>query len=302
MDLNKKIWQWTAVVVMSLMWGSSFILIKKSLEAYSPYQSGALRMILAYLFFLPFAIKRIKKINRKNIFPLFFVGFIGNFFPAFMFAFGESHINSSLASMLNSTTPIFVLLIGVMFFRVKTRIVNILGLIIGFVGTMGLIVKDFSSLTNDWNIGAIVILFASMFYGINTNVIKTNLKELDGLSIASLGFFLIGPFAVAYFFSTDLSRAFQSPFILRSTVSLIVLAFFSSFIALIIFNLLIKHTTAIFAASTTYFMPIIAIMWGILDKEQISILQIISILIILAGVSLVNKKYIHKNKLVQSIN
>jgi len=287
---------------MSLFWGSSFILIKKSLLAYTPYQSGSVRMILAFLFFLPLAIKRIKKITKKNIFPLIIVGFIGNFFPAFMFAFGESHVSSSLASMLNSTTPIFVLLVGILFFKVKTNIINILGLIIGFVGTLGLIVEDFSSITNALSLGAVIILFASLFYGINTNVIKTTLKDLDALSIVSLGFFLIGPFAIIYFLTTDISMLIHNPDFIISTSALFVLAFFSSFVALIIFNLLIKHTTAIFVASTTYIMPIVAIFWGFLDHEYISDIQKISIVIILAGVSLVNKKVVSKKLLLKRTN
>lgn len=297
MDLNKKFWQWFAVVLMSLFWGTSFILIKKSLLAYTPYQSGALRMMFAFLFFLPLALKRLKKINKKNIFPLIVVGFIGNFFPAFMFAFGESIVSSSLAAMLNSTTPIFVLIIGLLFFKIKTKFVNILGLLIGFIGALGLIVKDFSSISTSWNIGAIVIIIAAIFYGINTNVIKSSLTKIDGLSIAALSFFLIGPFAFVYFFTTDISAALQNPFFLKSTISLAILAFFSSFVALIIFNLLIKHTTAVFASSTTYFMPIVAIIWGVLDKETITIYQKLSIVVILAGISLVNKKKTDKGLL-----
>lgn len=301
MDLNKKFWQWSAVILISLFWGTSFILIKKSLLAYTPYQSGALRMMFAFLFFLPLALKRLKKINKQNIFPLLIVGFIGSFFPAFMFAFGESLVNSSLAAMLNSTTPIFVLLIGLFFFNIKTRFVNILGLLIGFVGALGLIIKDFSSITTSWNIGAVVIMFASIFYGINTNVIKSSLTKLDGLSIAALSFFLIGPVAFVYFFTTDISAVIQNPFFLKSTISLAILAFFSSFVALIIFNLLIKHTTAVFAASTTYFMPIVAIIWGVLDKETITIIQKIAIVIILVGVSLVNKKKSDKRLLAKNV-
>lgn len=290
MDLNKKIWQWAAVIVMSLCWGSSFILIKKSLIAYTPYQSGSFRIVLAFLFFLPFAIKRLKKINKKNFLPLFVIGFIGNLLPAFMFAYGETLISSSLASMLNSTTPIFVLIIGLLFFKTKMSFFKILGLFIGFVGTLGLILTDFSSILNGWNIGAFVILIATFFYGINTNLIKKNVKKLDGLTVAALSFFFIGPIAIVYFLSTDLSTIVQNPSFIKSTISLVVLAFLGSFFAIIIFNLLVKYTTAIFAASTTYFMPIVAIMWGLIDNEKITEIQIISIAIVLTGVSLVNKK------------
>ncbi len=289
LDLNKKIWQWASLLLLSFIWGTSFILIKKSLLAFTPYQSGALRISFAFLYFLPFAFKRIRKINKKNITPLLICGFIGNFFPAFLFAYGETTISSSLASMINSTTPIFVLIIGIILYQTKVRWQNILGLFIGFVGTLGLVFNP-ADLTSFWNIGAIIVLLASVFYGINTNEIKYKLSKLDGLSISVLTYSLIGPFAIAYFFTTDISTALQSEFLWKSIYALLALSFFSSFIAVILFNILIKHTTPIFAASVTYLIPVFAIGWGFFDGEIITYIQIISIVIILAGVSLVNKR------------
>lgn len=275
---------------MSFIWGTSFILIKKSLLAFTPMQSGALRISFAFLYFLPIAIKRIRNITRKNIKYLLIAGFIGNFFPAFMFAYGETHVSSSIAAMLNSTTPIFVLITGLILFKSKPSWLNIFGLIIGFIGTLGLIVTDLKTPLSGWNIGAIVIIGAAFFYGINTNVLKYKLKDLDGLSIASFSMLFIGPWAIIYFFTSDLQMAYANEYFLASTLSLATLAFFSSFIAIILFVTLIKHTTAIFAASSTYIIPVFAIFWGIIDGDKISIIQIISILIVFAGISLINKK------------
>jgi drug/metabolite transporter (DMT)-like permease len=190
--------------------------------------------------------------------------------------------------MLNSTTPIFVLLIGIIFFHTKAKLINIVGLIIGFIGTLALVSKNPSSLSN-WNIGAFVILIASLLYGINTNFIKTQLKQIDSLSIPAFAFFFIGPLAIIYLLSTNLHSTIHNPNFWLSTASIATLAFISSFLALIIFNLVIKHTSAIFASTPTYLMPIIGIMWGLIDHEKISIQQIFAITIILTGVSLVNK-------------
>lgn len=296
MDLNKKIWQWTALLTLSFIWGASFILIKKSLLAFTPYQSGALRISFAFIFFLPIALQQLKKIKKENITRLLVVGFIGNFFPAFLFAYGETIVTSTLASMLNSTTPIFVLIVGLILYRTKTKWQNVLGVSIGFLGTLGLVVKSSSSIFSGWNFGAIIILIATFFYGINTNEIKFKLKQLDGISISSLSFLFIGPVAIFYFLSSDMHSAYVSEFFWKSIGALIILSFFGSFIAVIIFNTLIKYTTPIFAASVTYLIPIFAIGWGFIDGEQITLLQIFSILIVLAGVSLVNKKSVNIQK------
>ena len=273
---------------MSFIWGTSFILIKKSLLAYTPTQSGALRISFAFLYFLPFAIKRLKRIERKHIKPLLVVGFIGNFFPAFLFAYGETKVNSSLAAMINSTTPIFVLIVGFIFYKAKVFKINLIGLIIGFVGTIGLIISDLRNFSFTLNIGALMIILATFFYGINTNELKYKLHDLDGITVSAVSFLFIGIFAIAYFFSTDLRASYNNPYFLTSTLSLATLAFFSSFVAVLIFNVIIKYTTAIFAASVTYLIPIFAMFWGMIDGEVITILQIISILIVFSGVSLVN--------------
>lgn len=239
---------------------------------------------------MPIAIKRVKKLNKSNIKSLLIAGFIGNFFPAFLFAYGETIVTSTLASMLNSTTPIFVLITGVILYKAKAKWQNILGIFIGFVGTLGLVIKSTSEVLSGWNIGALIILLATLFYGINTNELKYKLQNLDGVSISALSFMLIGPVALSFFFTTDINSAYNSGFFWQSIGALATLSFFSSFIAVLIFNILIKYTTALFAASVTYLIPIFAIVWGVIDGEKISIIQIVSILIVLAGVSLVNKK------------
>jgi len=290
LDLNKKIWQWVALLTTSFIWGASFILIKKSLLSFSPYQSGALRISFAFLFFLPIALKKIKHLTKENLKFLLIVGFIGNFFPAILFAYGETIVTSTLASMLNSTTPIFVLIIGVLFYKTKVRWQNILGIIMGFVGALGLLMKNSSSILSGWNIGALIILIATVFYGINLNVLKYNLQKLDGITTAALSSLLVGPSAILYLLTTNIQTTYYSEFFWESIGALTVLSFFGSFIAIIFLNTLIKYTTTLFSASVTYIIPIFAIGWGFIDREIITTVQIISIIIILAGVSLVNKK------------
>lgn len=289
-SLSKSFVNWLMFLTMSFIWGASFILIKKGIMAYSPQQAGALRMVFASTFFLPIAIRKVKFLKKDNILFLFSVGFLGNFIPAIMFSYGETKVFSSVASMLNSTTPIFTMIIGLIFFNLKVSFWNIIGLIIGFVGTMGLVLKEPTNILSGFNIGALAILIATFLYGINTNLVKKYAKNLDGLTISALSFLLIAPLAYIYFFSTDLNKAFSNTSFGLSTIAIFILAFFGSFLANIMFNIFILRTNAVLAASVTYVIPVFALFWGFLDGEKISLLHIFSVLIIFIGISLVNKK------------
>lgn len=289
-NLNKNFWKWATFFTMSFIWGASFILIKKGLLAYSPLQSGALRMVFASTFFAPIAIKRLKLLNKNNLLVLLIVGLLGNFIPAFLFAYGETKLISTVASMLNSTTPIFTMIIAIAFFSIKVNFFNIIGLLIGFVGTLGLISKNGFLSFSGFNLGAIVILIATILYGINTNFVRNFNNGLDGLSIASLSFFLIGPLAYTSFFCSNLTDVYHSPFFWQSTISIALLAFFGSFWANIMFNIFVIKTNAILASSVTYVIPVFSLFWGILDGEKISFIHIISSIIIFFGITLVNKK------------
>ncbi len=290
-DLNQQRTQWIALVFLAFLWGSSFILMKRGLESFSSNQVAAMRMFIAFLFFLPISLRHIKKINRNNIFPLLIIGFIGNLIPAFLFTQAQTEVSSSLAGMLNSLVPFFTLLLGVLFFGIKTRWSNILGVAIGLIGAVGIISGgNFSSILSNQSWYGLLIVLATLFYGISTNIIKYKLQGLSGLAISSLAFLLIGPFAGISLFFTDFSTVTESPAYLQNFFYVVLLALFSSFIAVIIFNVLIKYTTAIFGASVTYIIPIFAILWGVADGESLSFFQSASMTVVMLGVYLVNKK------------
>lgn len=291
MNLNKKTWQWVALIVLAIIWGSSFILMKKGLESFSFMQVGAMRMFFAFLFFIPFIIKKLKKLGKKNIISIIIIGFVGNAIPAILYSKAQTQIDSSIAGMLNATTPIFVWLVGIGFYKAKTKLINILGLFIGLIGSMGLVVKDFSNIAQNFNVFIIYIVIATLFYGISTNETKFKLANLDGIAITALAFLFVGPASGAYLLFSDFSPALATPDFYQNLFYVILLAFFSSFIAVALFNLLIKSTTTIFAASVTYLIPIVAIIWGVIDGETVTIIQIIAMLITLAGVYLINKKH-----------
>ena len=128
MNLDKKAWQLVALFVMAFIWGTSFILMKKGLQSYSNYQVAAFRIFISFIIVIPFLVKSIRKITKKNIFVLIIVGFVGNLIPALLFTTAQTHINSSVAGMLNALTPIFTLVIGVSLFKTKIKSINIIGL------------------------------------------------------------------------------------------------------------------------------------------------------------------------------
>ncbi|MGF1584958.1 MAG: DMT family transporter [Bacteroidales bacterium] len=302
-DLEKRSWQWILLVFLAFIWGASFILMKRGLESFTGLQVGAMRLFFSFVFFLPLIYYNLKKVTRENIRSLLIVGFVGNGIPALLFATAQTEINSSLAGILNSLTPIFTLLIGILLYGNKVRWLSIAGLITGLIGAGGLILSV-NNLgiegTNKWY--GLLAVVATVCYGINVNEIKFGLKELDGIAIASLGFIFIGPLSGIYLLSSDYSLAAGSPVMVNSLLAVAGLAFFSSFIAIIVMNILIKFTTTLFAASVTYIIPIFAVFWGIMDGERFLLVQAFWAFVVLAGVYLVNQKGQNKTNRVNKVS
>lgn len=290
-SLEKKSWQWILLIFLAFIWGASFILMKKGLQSFTNMQVGAMRIFFSFVFFLPLIYRNIRKINRSNLQSLLIVGFVGNALPAVLFSTAQTGIGSALAGILNSLTPIFTLLVGISLYANKVRWLSIAGLLLGMAGAMGLIISANNLRVDNYNSWyGIFAIIATMCYGINVNEIKFKLKDLDGVAIASLGFFFPGPFAGLYLLLTDYSAATAAQDFYTSMLAVTGLAFFSSFIAIIVMNILIKYTTTLFAASVTYIIPIFAVFWGIMDGERFLPVQVFWAFVILAGVYLVNRK------------
>ncbi len=290
-DLEKRSWQWILLIFLAFIWGASFILMKKGLQSFTNMQVGGMRIFFSFIFFIPLIYKHIRKLNRYNLRSLLIVGFIGNAIPAFLFATAQTEVSSSIAGILNSLTPIFTLFIGILLYANKVRWLSVAGLILGMIGAVGLIMSvDNLELEASNNWYGIFAVIATLCYGINVNEIKFRLRDLDGVAIASLGFLFIGPLAGVYLALSNYSMAAASPDMISSLLSVGGLAFFSSFIAIILMNILIKYTTTLFAASVTYIIPVFAVFWGLMDGERFLLIQVFWAFVILAGVYLVNIK------------
>ncbi|MGM0503504.1 MAG: DMT family transporter [Bacteroidota bacterium] len=291
-NFENKGWQWATLIFLSLIWGSSFILMKKGLRSFSHDQVAALRLFISFIAFLPFGIKNLKKVSKENIVSLLIIGFIGSGAPAFLFTKAQTQVDSSMAGILNSLTPLFTLIIGLIFYKSTAKLINAVGIVLGLIGALGLILQSTNGviILNNINYYGLFVVAATICYGINVNQVRYKIKGLTGLEITSLAFMFIGPLAGIYLLFTDFSNTLTSNDYLLNLGFIAILAIVGTVLALVIFNTLIQHTSAIFGSSVTYIIPVFAIMWGLFDGEILSILQFFWIALIIIGVYLVNKK------------
>jgi drug/metabolite transporter (DMT)-like permease len=256
---------------------------------FSSEQVGSLRMLIAALALLPISIGKLKKLSWKNILPLAIVGFCGNFFPAFLFTYAETGISSGLAGMLNSFTPIFTIIIGFLFFKTKLTNKQIIGTVIGTLGIIALVLTGkTASLNGDWD-HILAIVLATLLYAISLTTIKNKLSNFNSFEITSLAFLIIFPFSIGGFFLADTIQTFNSnPMAYQGIFYIIILSIVGTALAVILFNRIIAFSSALFASSVTYFIPIVAVLIGFTFGETINLWQVLSMLIVLSGVIIAN--------------
>ena len=292
MKLNK----WFYLIALSLIWGSSFILIKKALVGLEASQLGSLRIIFSSIFIFFIAWRNIFSIKKIEWKWITISAFLGSFFPAFLFAFAEKEIDSSVASIINSIVPLNTLILGMIIFKIESTKRQIIGVLVGFFGTY-LLISSGLKLNPDQNYNyAGLVILCSFLYALNVNIIKKYLQHLSALTI-TVGHFtaIILPAVIVFLFSDFEFSSLEKDEVKTSIFYVFILALFGTALAKIIFNKLIKISSPVFASSVTYSMLIVSIFWGIVDGEKFSIYQLIATLIIVFGVILTNKKTKIKN-------
>lgn len=290
MSENRKVWHWLVLAALSLIWGTSYILIKKGLESFNPLQVGGLRVMITSLCLLPIAIKNLPKLNRKNIYSIFIIGMLGNAIPSFLFPMSETHISSTLAGMLNTLSPVFTLVIGIMIYKRKAIKTQIIGIFVGLIGAAGLLYTG--SLT--FNPYGLFVVLATFLYGFTSNEVS-RVKGVNGMQITSLAFLLVSPFALIYLLFSDFHAAMATTHWTRNLAFVAILAVVGSALAQAIFYILIRDTSPVFASIVMYFIPIIATMWGLLDNEHLITSMLISVIFVFAGVYIINRPVNRKN-------
>lgn len=282
--------KWLYLITLALVWGSSFILMKKALVNLTPVQVGALRILIAGVFLVSIGFKSLKQIQKKQYKYIFYTALLGTFFPVFLFAFAVSNIDSAIASILNSLTPFNTFLFGVFAFGVSFKRMQLIGITIGLLGTVVLIVEGASLNPNQNYWFSLLVVIASIGYALNVNIVKKYLSDVSALSIVAGNFLLlIVPALIVLYFTDFFSTITFSDSQNISLGYLVVLSVFGTGIAKVIYNKMVHLASPIFASSVTYLIPIVAVFWGVLDGEELSILQLIAGLVILLGVYLLNK-------------
>lgn len=282
--------KWALLIILAIVWGSSFILIKKSLVGLTPLQVGSFRIIFSGLFLLSFGFKKLRDLTKRQIKWITVSGLLGSFFPVYFFAFAETEIDSAIASILNATTPLLTMSFGFLFFNAVFNLNRVVGILIGLSGTLGLILSG-ANINPDQNYWfALLVICATVCYAFNVNILKRYLNDVSvlGLTTGSFAVLMIPAFSVLYF--TDFFQsANYSLEVQWSLLYVAILGVVNTGMAKILFNRLVQISDPVFTSSVTYLIPVVAIGWGVLDGESFSLWQILFGLLILAGVFIVNR-------------
>lgn len=281
---------WVVFIFLALVWGSSFILIEKGLGYFSAVEVACLRISLSMIAFLPFMVRALKKIKRSHLKGVIGMGLLGNLFPAFLFAQAQTEIDSSVAGILNALTPIFTMVLGAMLFRQSLMAVKVVGVMLGFAGAAIIVWKG--ATTGDIGyVMEILVIIATISYGLSSNIIKAWLTNISALDAGAIAFLFIGPLTLVYLYTfTDFTEKIYAPEALLPFLSILLLALMGTVVASVLYIKLLQDTNAVFGTSVTYLIPFVAILWGWLDGDVLGIKHIAGLILILSGVYLISKR------------
>ena len=288
--MESKQLKWVLLTVLSLIWGSSFILIKKGLIGLTPIQLGSLRILFAGIFLLAIGFKSISKISLQQWKFIAITALFGTFIPAYLFAIAQTEIDSSVSSILNSLTPLNTLVLGSIAFELQFKRNQIFGVIIGLFGSALLILNGAMNHPEQNYFYALLILIASLCYATNVNLIKKHLSGMAPLSITTGNFLVLLLPATLILYFTDFIEVVTIPQVQNSMLFIVILGVIGTGIANIIFFKLIQLSSPVFATSVTYLIPIVAFFWGLLDNEMLTPIQFLGAFVVLIGVYLSAKK------------
>jgi drug/metabolite transporter (DMT)-like permease len=264
--------------------------MKKGLVVFSAAELGAVRITIAALSLLPFAVKNIRTVAPDKWKYIIASGLVGNLFPAFLFAYAETKLASGLAGVLNSLTALFTLVIGAFFFNQKITAWRLTGIVLGIAGTAVLIFGGQTRENSENAFFGVYVVLATIMYGASLNLIKHRMQGIPAFTMASLALLSVGPAAFVFLCTTSFfDKMAQVPGAPEALLYITLLAVFSTAIGLVLYNRLIHMTNTLFASSSTYLMPIVALIWGVLDGETIHLVHYAGMVVILLGVLMVTR-------------
>lgn len=285
----KNLMNWGLFLILTLIWGSSFILMKEGLVKLTAYQVAAMRIFSSGMVLMPIGLRIYKQVTWQQIKYIVLSAFVGSFIPAFLFCIAEEHINSSLAGIVNALSPLFAILIGVLFYHMKTTPQKIGAVLIGFVGLCLLFLQK-DGFKVDGQVGySLLVVLATIGYGWNGNLLARHLKEVGSVNIAAIAFPILAiPALVVLVLSGYFEHSWADTAFLKASFAAIILGVVGTAVAQILFYMLLKRTSVIFASLVTYTIPFVAILWGVWYGETITMMQIACLILILSGVYFAN--------------
>jgi drug/metabolite transporter (DMT)-like permease len=286
--MSRKFKAYLAILLCSLVWGSSFILMKKGLVAFPPDQVTAIRLTVAGLFLAPVAFYYASKRQNYPWRYLALAGWLGNVIPGVLYPLAMRHIDSATTAILNATSPFFTLAFGWLFFKLKFQPRHALGILLGLIGVFAL---SWSGKALQATLGhSALVLVAALSYGFNINLVKQRLSDLNAAEFSSFALIFSAAPSALYLLTTDLgSRLFESPLAMQALGYLVVLGVLGTALTRMLFFIALKFSNVVFASSVMYFIPIIATFWGAIDNEPLGIWHFTGLGLILSGIALVNK-------------
>ncbi|MDZ4839337.1 MAG: DMT family transporter [Bacteroidota bacterium] len=306
--MSKTLKAWILLLILALIWGSSFYFINNALQYFSPFQVGCLRLSIAGLILFPFIIPQLRTLNKRQLFGSICFGLCNAGLPAFIFAWAQQYVQSSTAGVLNALTPMFNFLVGILFFQVIFKWNKLAGVVIGFIGAIVIIngatklgIHSRTLKGEAHLIHYLAIVFATFLYGISGNIMAKYLYDVKGYVVSGLSYFSFGiPLLIICLTTTDLGDKImniQSVYD-KPIYSILGLSVLGSALAIILFSSLVKASNSLFATSVTYLIPFVALCWGIGSKETIQFSIYVGLIMILAGIAIGTIKF-KKNKLIK---
>jgi drug/metabolite transporter (DMT)-like permease len=276
---------WTLFISLCLIWGSSFMLMKEGMRHLTSVQVASLRIFSSGVVMIPWAFRAFNKMRLRMIWPVFVSGLLGSLFPAYFYCMAQEQVESSLAGSLNALTPIFVIILGSLFFRARIGLRHAAGVLISFSGSVLLSALQPGFGMSSHGFSIMLILLATMAYGLNVNVVNRFLTGVSSIDIAAVALFLIAIPAGAILWQSGFRlEGLEDPGIRIATVYGLLLGVLSTALASVLFYILIKRAGIVFASMVTYGIPVIANIWGLFYGEHVGLPQLLCLALILAGV------------------
>ena len=224
-----------------------------------------------------------------------FAGALGNFVPIFLFPMAQLKVSSSMAGILDTLVPVFVLILGFSFFKMRSKAIQWFGAVVGFIGAAILMYFSTDG-SGDSEVGySLLIVLATACYAASALIVNQKLQHVPSLKLSASVFTVwMFPSIIILLFS-GFFREFQGTSVqLQGLGYLSILSIVGTALAMLLYFRLIQTTSAVFASMVTYLLPIVAVFWGLLAGESFNTWYVLGGVLILSGIYMVQEKNVEE--------